>query len=296
MQKITPHLWFAHQAEEAVHFYTSVFDGGKIRSVTHYTEAGYEIHGMDAGTVLTINFEIEGFNFVALNGGPVFRFTPALSFMVYCETKERVDELYGKLSEGGTALMPLNTYPFSERYGWIQDRFGLSWQIIMSDQNPKQKIIPSLLFVGDVYGKAEEAISFYTSIFEDSKVGDINRYGTGFEPDKEDAVAFADFTLEGQIFAAMDSAREHNVTFNEAVSFMLTCKTQDEIDYYWKKLSAVKEAEQCGWLKDKYGISWQVVPSGMEEVLNGKDKEKARRTMDAMFKMKKIDLEALKNA
>jgi predicted 3-demethylubiquinone-9 3-methyltransferase (glyoxalase superfamily) len=124
------------------------------------------------------------------------------------------------------------------------------------------------MFVGKQYGKAEEAINFYASVFEDARVGDILRYSKGEEPDKEGTVKHASFMLEGQEFAAMDSAREHNFAFNEAISFIVHCETQKEIDYYWEKLSAYPEAEQCGWLKDKYGLPWQIVPNLMDKMLN----------------------------
>ncbi|MEX1112431.1 MAG: VOC family protein [Candidatus Andersenbacteria bacterium] len=296
MQKITPHLWFDKNGEEAATFYTSVFNNGKILSTTRYTEAGHDVHGMEAGTVLTVGFEIEGYTITALNGGPHFKITPAISFIVNCPTKEEVDELWAKLSEGGKTLMPLNTYPFSERYGWIQDQYGVSWQLMFSEQTTVRTIVPSLMFVGDRAGKAEEAINFYVSIFEDSKVGDISRYGAGQPPDKEGTVMYADFTLAGQKFAAMDSAQTHEFTFNEGVSLLVECKTQEEIDYFWGKLSAVPESEQCGWLKDKYGVSWQIVPGGMDEMLNDPDKEKANRAMNAMLAMKKIDISGIQNA
>ena len=134
--------------------------------------------------------------------------------------------------------MELGEYPFSEKYGWTQDRYGLSWQVMfMGDRKIKQKIVPTLMFVGKQCGKAEEAITFYASVFHDTKIGDILRYGKDEERDKEGTVTHAAFTLEGQEFAAMDSARKHNFTSNEAISFMVHCQTQEEIDYYWERLS-----------------------------------------------------------
>jgi predicted 3-demethylubiquinone-9 3-methyltransferase (glyoxalase superfamily) len=296
MQKITPNLWFDKEAEEAVRFYTSVFGNGKIHGMTRYTEAGHAVHGMKAGTVMTVDFEIEGYKFLALNGGPYFTFTPAISFMVECEAKEEVDALWEKLIEGGSALMPLDAYPFNERYGWVKDKYGLTWQLLVARAKPEQKIFPSLMFVGEQSGKAEEALTFYASIFEGGSIGTIARYGAEQGPDMEGAVMYADFTLAGQKFAAMDSGQVHDFTFNEAVSLVVTCATQEEIDYFFEKLSAVPESEQCGWLKDKYGVSWQIVPPGMEEMLNDPDKEKANRAMEAMLKMKKIDMAKIQQA
>jgi predicted 3-demethylubiquinone-9 3-methyltransferase (glyoxalase superfamily) len=216
---------------------------------------------------------------------------------VACSRKEEVDEFWEKLSEGGSALMELGRYPFSERYGWIQDRYGLSWQVMfMGDRKVRQRITPTLMFVGAQCGKAEEAVNFYASVFRNTKVSEIVRYGKDDTPDREGTIKHASFTLEGQEFAAMDSARAHNFTFNEAISNMVHCDTQEEIDYYWEKLSADPKAEQCGWLKDRFGLSWQIVPTAMGEMLNDKDPEKLARVTAAFLKMKKFDIAKLREA
>ena len=129
--------------------------------------------------------------------------------------------------------MALGEYPFSQRYGWTQDRYGLSWQVMfIGDREIKQNITPTLMFVGDVCGKTEDAIRFYASVFPRSAVGNILRYGQGEEPDKPGTIKHAAFTLDGQEFAAMDSARAHNFQFNEAISFIVHCDNQQEIDDY----------------------------------------------------------------
>ena len=126
--------------------------------------------------------------------------------------------------------------------------------------------------------------------------GDVHRYGMDESPDAEGTVKHATFRLEGQEFAAMDSARAHGFTFNEAISFIVSCDSQEEIDHYWSSLSAVPEAEQCGWLKDRYGLSWQVVPSSMDEMLHAGTKEQIERVTEAFLKMKKFDIAALEKA
>jgi predicted 3-demethylubiquinone-9 3-methyltransferase (glyoxalase superfamily) len=192
--------------------------------------------------------------------------------------------------------MPLDAYPFSERYGWTEDRFGLSWQVLhAADDAIGQRITPTLMFVGEVCGRAEEAVNFYTSVFPDSKVGNILRYGKGEGPDKEGTIKHVGFAIAGEQFAAMDSARDHNFGFNEAISFMVGCDTQDEVDHYWHGLSADPEAEQCGWLKDEYGLSWQIVPSVLGELLGG-TKEQSARVTEAFLQMKKFDIAELKRA
>jgi predicted 3-demethylubiquinone-9 3-methyltransferase (glyoxalase superfamily) len=290
MQKITSHLWFDKEAKEAARLYTSVFKESKINDET-------TLYNTPSGTVDIVTIDLAGQGFTLLNAGPLFKFTPAVSFLVACNTKQEVDSLWGELSRGGAVLMELGEYPFSEKYGWLQDKYGLSWQVMyMGDRKIKQKITPTLMFVGQQSGKAEEAIYFYTSVFDNAKIGDILRYGKGEAPDKEGTVKHAAFTLEGEYFAAMDSAREHNFSFNEAISFMVHCRTQKEIDYYWEKLSADPKAEQCGWLKDRFGLSWQIVPTIMNEMFKDKDQKKIARVTEAFLQMKKFDIDALKRA
>ncbi len=250
-----------------------------------------------SGDCDVVSFVLAGQPFMAISAGPLFTFNPSVSFLVACQTADEVDALWDRLSAGGVELMPLGVYPFSERYGWLQDRYGLSWQIMHAGgREITQKITPTLMFVGDVCGKAEEAIGFYASVFDDAEVGDIFRYGAGEEPDKEGTVKYAAFTVEGVGFAAMDSARDHDFSFNEAISFMLHCDTQEQIDYYWERLSAVPEAEQCGWLKDRYGLSWQVVPSAMGKMMQDTDERRLARVTEAFLSMKKFDLATLEKA
>jgi predicted 3-demethylubiquinone-9 3-methyltransferase (glyoxalase superfamily) len=294
---ITPHLWFDKEAKEAAEFYASIFPDSKITNVT-------TLHDTPSGDCDVVSFALSGQPFMAISAGPLFKFNPSVSFILNFDpskdkrARENVDAVWDKLSQGGTALMPLDKYPFSERYGWVQDKYGLSWQLILSDSKGEERpfITPSLMFVGAVCGKAEEASNFHLSVFKDTKRGIIARYPKGMEPDREGTIMFTDFMLENQWFAAMDSAREHNFSFNEAISFMVSCDRQEEIDYYWEKLSAVPEAEQCGWLKDKYGLSWQVVPAGMDEMMRSGSKEQIARVTEAFLKMKKFDLAALKQA
>ena len=297
MQKIIPHLWFDKEAKEAAEFYTSLFPDSEITNVT-------TLHDTPSGDADTVSFRLWGYNFMAISAGPLFKFNPSISFMVNFDPSQdpdartRIDEIWEKLAEGGQVLMAIDKYPFSERYGWIQDKYGVSWQLIFTNPEGEERpvIVPSLLFVGDLVGKAEEATDFYLSVFENSKRGALARYPAGMEPDKEGTLMFTDFMLESQWFAAMDSARQHNFSFNEAISLMVRCEDQGEIDYYWEKLSAVPEAEQCGWLKDKYGVSWQIVPVAMEEMFKDGDADKITRVTQAFLKMKKFDMAKLQEA
>lgn len=290
MGKITPHLWFDKEAKEAAEFYTSLFENSKVTAAT-------TLHDTPSGDAESVSFVLSGQRFMAISAGPLFKFNPSVSFLIACRAREEVDALWNRLFKGGTALMQLDSYPFSERYGWLEDKYKLSWQIMYAGgRKITQKITPTLMFVGNVCGKAEEAIKFYASVFKNARVGDILRYGKGEQPDKEGTIKHASFTLEGQEFAAMDSARQHDFSFNEAISLMVHCDTQKEIDYYWEKLSAVPEAEQCGWLKDKYGLSWQIVPKDMDEMMQSGDQEKIARVTEAFLKMKKFDIAKLRKA
>ena len=299
MQKITPNLWFDGRAEEAAKFYASLFKDSRIGPISRYGKAGFEIHGQPEGRAMTVEFELDGRKFVGLNGGPVFKFNPSISFLIACGSKEEVDAFWGPLSSGGTALMELGEYPFSPWYGWIQDKYGLSWQVMaMGDRPIMQKITPTLMFVGDVCGRAEEAVGFYASLFTGSKIGEILRYGKGEDPDREGTIKHIGFTLEGQDFAAMDSAYPHAFAFNEAISFIVGCSDQEEVDRFWDALGEGGDpnAQQCGWLKDRFGVSWQVVPNILDEMMRDPDPQKVERVTNAFLKMKKLDIAELRKA
>ena len=296
-QKITPHLWFDKEAREAAEFYTNVFPESKITNTSM-------LHDTPSGDTEIVSFEVWGHKFMAISAGPLFKFNPSVSFMVnfdpsiIANARGKLDEVWNKLCDGGQVLMALDKYPYSERYGWVQDKYGLSWQLILTDPKGDARpiIIPSLLFVQDAYGKAEYAIRFYTSVFKDSKMGTMARYESGQEPGKEGTVMFADFQLLDTWFAAMDGAGEHHFSFNEAISFLVSCNDQTEIEYYWGKLSAVPEAEQCGWLKDKFGVSWQITPAAMNEMLTNGTREQVDRVTQAFLPMKKLVIADLEKA
>ncbi len=288
MAEIIPHLWFDNQAREAAEFYTTLLDRSQIESVK-------TLRDTPSGDCDVVFFTLAGQPFQAISAGPLFTFNPAISFVIACDTKEEVDSLWNRLIDGGTALMPLDTYPFSERYGWLNDRYGLSWQI-MHSPSVTQKIVPSLLFVGDVCGKTNEAVELYTSVFDDAAVDHVMLRGPGQEPEPEGSVLHAGFTLAGYEFAAMDSAREHNFAFDEAVSIIVSCDTQDQIDHYWNALSAVPDSEQCGWLKDRFGVSWQIVPAALDEMMQDADEDALARVTQAFLPMKKLDIATLEEA
>ena len=297
MEKITPHLWFDREAKEAAEFYASLFPNSKVGKAT-------TLHNTPSGDTEIVSFELSGKSFMAISAGPMFKFNPSVSFFVNFDpskdenARKHLDRLWKSLSSGGMVLMPLQQYPFSEHYGWVQDKYGLSWQLFLANPNGEERpfIFASLMFVGKVSGQAEEAINFYLSVFKNSRQGTVASYGKGQEPDKEGTVMFSNFIIENEWFAAMDSEYKHNFGFNEAISFIVNCDTQEEIDYYWDKLSAVPEAEQCGWLKDKYGLSWQITPTVMMEMMENGSRAQIDRVTQAFLPMKKFEIAKLEEA
>lgn len=296
MKNISPFLWFDDGAEEAVNFYVSSFastfeSSGKgketdILATSRYGDAMPHLKGK----VMTVSFKILGEDFIALNGGPVkdFTFNPSISFLVECETKDEVDTLFNKLSEGGKILMPLDKYPFSEKFAWIEDKFCISWQLIYANTQPKST--PFLWFSS----QAEEAMNYYTSLFsslgnKSSEIKKLSRFGVN-ENGPMGKVQHAVFSLNGQEFMAMDSNPED---FTPAISLFVNCDTQKEVDKLWDKLLDGGKPIQCGWLTDKFGLTWQIVPTILMKLMSDPDKKKAQHVMEAMMKMIKIESEDL---
>lgn len=290
MQKIVPHLWYDKEAREAALFYISQFEGSRLIDSTI-------LRNTPSGDTEMIDFELAGQRFSAISAGPYFKFNPSSSLTVACATVEEVDDRWKTLSEGGTELMPLGEYPFCKRYGWIQDRYGLSWQLMFVEESEGvQKITPNMLFSNAACGRAEEAVLYYTDIFEGSGIKMISRYAEGEAMTPKAKVNYASFKLGDMDFSAMDNAFDVDYQFNEAFSLVINCDNQKEIDYFWDRLSAVPEAEQCGWVKDRFGVSWQIVPSNLNEIMFHSSKDEVQRVTEAFLKMKKFDLEILERA
>jgi predicted 3-demethylubiquinone-9 3-methyltransferase (glyoxalase superfamily) len=276
--EIYPCLWLDGKAKEAAEFYCSIFSNTKIKEENP----------------LVVTIESNEQRFMLLNGGPMFTINPSISFFVVCETEEETNQAWEKLLEGGSVLMPLDQYDWSTKYGWLQDKYGVNWQLSFGKmEDVGLKFSPSLLFCGQQNGRAEEAIRFYTSIFQPSNITGILKYAAN-DNETVGNIKHAQFSLGKHVFMAMDSSYPHAFSFNEGVSFVVECETQGEIDYYWEKLSAVPEAEQCGWLKDQFGISWQIVPSVLKTLMS--DPTRSERVVNAFMQMKKFDIDTLLNA
>jgi Uncharacterized protein conserved in bacteria len=275
---ITPCLWFDGRAREAADFYLAVFpDAARL------SENG-----------LTVSMRVADLELTLLDGGPEFTINPSISFFYNCEGEAEIEELWARLAEGGSVLMPLGSYPFAPRYGWVADRYGVNWQLILPSLAPRRKAFPSLMFTNQNCGRAEEAIGFYASVFGGSGTGTMSRYGPGSEPDREGTLNYAEFSLGGQWFSAMDSAGPHEFAFSEGLSLAVSCDSQGEIDRLWSSLSEGGSEGRCGWLKDRFGLSWQVVPRVLGELLS--DPERAQRIVAAFMPMGKLEIEALLKA
>ena len=273
--QIIPCLWFNNNAREAAIFYRAVFLGASSREENPFV----------------VSFLVAGQKFIFLNAPSQCRFNSAISLFVICETRDEIDQAWQMLADAGKVLMPLDKYPWSEWYGWVEDKYGLNWQLMLGKMTDTgQKFTPLLMFTGEQAGKAEDAMNFYMSDFGDSKIQGISRYEKG-EGNDVGKIKHAQFNLGKQLFMAMDSSMPHNVSFNESVSFVVECDTQEEIDYYWDKLTDGGQESMCGWLKDKYGVSWQVTPAILPKLLG--DPSKAEKVTNVFMKMKKFNIREL---
>ena len=280
-QLITPAIRCNGTVDEAAQFYADVFREGSIVE---------EVPGY-AATV-----SIHGFQLSLINGGDqdapnpsiscILNFDPLL-FGGEAQARTYLDELYERLSTGGV-LMELGEYPFSPRYAWVRDRFGMTWQLMLTDPagEPRPFILPSFMFGGTNHANAEEATEAWIALFDDARRGALRRHEEG-GPMEAGTIMFTDFTLRGTWMAAMDSGAFHDFTFTPGVSMIVSCRDQAEIDRYWAGLSAVPEAERCGWCVDRWGVSWQVVPHNIAELMAN------ATTREKLLRMGKINLAGL---
>lgn len=272
-KQITPCLWFNGQAKEAANLYCSAFENSKITSQSP----------------IVTEIEASGYKFILLDGGPMYKPNPSISFYVICEDAYELDKTWSTFLKEGKILMPLDKYPWSENYGWISDKFGISWQLAVGKiKDVGQKITPTLMFTNDQYGRVDEAISHYSSIFKNTNIEGILRYEQNESPDIAGKVKHAQLDLEGQKIVLMESAAPHDFAFSEGVSLTLYCETQEEIDYYWGKFTEDGEESRCGWLKDKFGLSWQIIPSILGKIMS--DPAKAGKAAQAFMSMRKLNI------
>lgn len=251
--------------------------GAEIIETVRYPETGLlDFQEPFAGKSLTVDLSIAGYRFTLINAGEEFAPNPSISFMVNFDAlrdpqhRQHLDCIWKKLLDGGKELIPKDQYPFSEYYGWVEDKFGVSWQLITSspEENPGPTVVTSLMFGGAAQYKAVEAQEFYVSVFPHSEVGPRAPYGQQTGPATPEAVMFSQFQLDGEWIFAMDSGVKQDFSFTEGISLIYAADGQEQLDEIWEALSAIPEAEACGWLKDKFGLSWQIVPRNMAELMS----------------------------
>ncbi|KQK25417.1 3-demethylubiquinone-9 3-methyltransferase [Chryseobacterium aquaticum] len=280
---IFPCLWYDGDAKESADFYCQVF-GGTITT----------------DTLVVLNIELFGQKLMLLNGGPQFKKNASVSFMVLCETEEEVEKYWSPLSENGLVLMELGEYPWSKKYGWVRDRFGVTWQVYLGEKQGEQKIIPTLMFIHKNNGKAMEAMELYTEVFPNSKIGDVLKYGDGVGNESHEIpenVQHAHFEIDDYSFFCMDNSYDHEFDFNEGISIVVMTDNQEQTDHLWNSLTKDGGRESmCGWLKDKFGMSWQIVPKKLIQLMNDPHQEKAQKVVQAMMKMQKIVISDLEEA
>ncbi len=280
---IFPCLWFNGNGREAADLYCDTFSG---------------VISADAGMV--INIDLFDQKFMILDAGPQFEKNASISFMVLCESEDEVSSFWQALSEGGTVLMELGEYPWSKMYGWVRDRYGVTWQLYLGEKQGNQKIIPTLMFLHENNGRAMEAMQLYTSIFPGSRLGRILKYGDGVGNESHEIpqnIQHAHFELDGYSFFCMDSSYDHKFDFSEGISIVVMTADQNETDSLWNSLTADGGKESmCGWLKDKFGVSWQIVPRRLLELMNGADRGKGAKVAHAMMQMQKIEIAEIEKA
>lgn len=267
---IIPSIWFDQNAKEAFDLYCQTFPNSHIAS----------------SSPIVVEAQLNGVKFIGINGGPIFKPNPSISFMAICESKEEIDRIWQTFSTDGSILMPLNSYPWSPYYGWIADKYGVNWQLYqgkLSDTN-QQALVPTLMYCGLQQGKCEVALRFYEELFKDFHSNGILRYSEG---DYEGSIQHTQFLVNGFTLMAMDSGIAQNFTFNEGISLTILCQNQAEIDYYWNQITAHGQESMCGWCKDEFGVSWQIVPAQIAEYLQKPG------AGEALMKMKKIIIKEL---
>ena len=281
---IFPCLWFNGDGKEAADFYCEIFNG-KIT----------------ADTPVVLNIELFGQKLMFLNAGPQFEKNASISFTILCETEDEVQQYWNELIKNGVIIMDLAEYPWSKKYGWVRDQFGVTWQTYLGEKLGDQNIIPTLMFNHQNNCKAQKAIEFYTSIFPNSKIGGILKYGEGIGNENQEVaenVQHADFEIDHYTMFCMDNSHDHQFDFNEGISMVVMTDDQIQTDHLWNSLLLDGGRESmCGWLKDQFGVSWQIVPKRLLELMNDFDQpQKAQKVVEAMMSMQKIVIADLENA
>lgn len=273
---IYPCIWVEKPPKEVFDFYQSVFDNS----------------GIDQDYEMVVYGRLENSAFMILGGNNNYRPNSSISFMVMSKDKEKTDRYYQALIKGGSALMPLDSYEWSSHYGWVIDKYGISWQLYTEDDHADEKstgsIVPTLMFANEQQGRCREALEHYRQIFPSMRIDGILDYPSG---EFAGQVMHTQFKIQDFTLMAMDSGVPQTFSFNDTISLTLLCKDQGGVDYYWDRLLKEGNAIQCGWLVDKFGIRWQVVPDGMDKLLF--EHPQGEENMKRMMGMIKLNIEEL---
>ncbi len=276
---ITPCLWFDDQAEEAAQFYISAFGKGEILSAMRI-----------GSEVLHVDFTIKGQRLGALNGGSYTRHSSAISLFATLKSIHELQQVWDAFAADGVVQSPLSVTPWSECYGCIVDKYGITWHVSLGRLSDVGNcaIVPYLLFGGSLSGQAEAAMQRYLTIFPDSHVMGIVHHNSN-QGALAGTVQHAQFTLGTQVFMASDEPSNVPHSFTEAISFVVHCEDQDQIDFYWEQLTSGGGKESvCGWLKDPFGISWQIDSVELQNIMEGSDAGLAAAAFANMLDMRKL--------
>ncbi len=275
---IYPCLWMDGTAKEAAEHYCTIFEEAKILSTNP----------------MVTMFSLFGKKIMALNGGPMYKITPAVSFSIHCSHEEEIKEYWNALSTDGFEMMPLDKYDWAEKYGWVKDKFGMTWQLFFRPEtNQDQKLNCSLLLTDGNFGKAKTALDYYCTIFPSSAI-EIEDTGTASDGSGMQFLRFGQANISGETISAMDGEGAHKINFTEGLSLVVECETQKEIDHYWLALSAGGSEGRCGWLKDQFGVSWQIVPTILGRLMS--DPQKQEAVMQVVMKSTKFVITDLEEA
>jgi len=275
---ITTCIWCNNNGKDVAAFYCRVFPDA----------------GMDSQNDFVTCFHIGDTPIMTLNGGPEFRPNPSFSFYVTIQTESELRSVWDQLSAGGKIMMPLEKYPWSNLYGWLVDQYGVSWQLTLGEiSDVGKRVVPFLMFSDQQQGKAENAIDFYQHLMQPAKDPVIVRY----DPDQvsiDAKVVHSRFYIGKNLFMAIDGGVPQPFNFDEGVSFVIYCDDQQEVDYYWDKITEKGKESVCGWCSDEFGVSWQIVPVQIFDIL--KQPERRDRFFKIMMKMKKLVIADLEKA
>ncbi|CQR25250.1 glyoxalase/bleomycin resistance protein/dioxygenase superfamily protein [Streptococcus varani] len=288
MQTIIPHLWFDREALEAAQLYTSPFPDSHM-DWTH------DLTDTPSGDAVLVQFQLANLTLAAISAGPYFKLNESTSLMVHFQNKDELDRIFETLSEAGRVLMPLGEYPFNSYYVWLEDQFGLSWQFFYSPENSRAvQLEICLLFSQEQVGQVRSFLEKAQALFPNSQIGTVNHYQENEKQEAKAQINYGELLLNQQRLVVMENGFGGENSFNEAFSLMVYTDSQEETQRLYQQLSHVPESEQCGWVKDEFGISWQIVPRPLMDAYQILSKEEMKPVHDAILTMKRLNYDEIK--